>query len=116
MLTMHPSGHHDRFHHRAMPRPRVISSPHNPCSLGTSRIALAAGAEDHGRTRELAMAIEKLVFAQQQISKYLDPNVTEQIFSGEFAANLTHWRTKLTMCFTDIKDFTTFTTPLTRKT
>jgi len=42
--------------------------------------------------------------------------VTEQIFSGEFAANLTHWRTKLTMCFTDIKDFTTFTTPLTRKT
>jgi len=61
------------------------------------------------RTQELAAANENLIFAQQQISKYLDPNVTEKIFKGEFAAKLTHRRTKLTMCFTDIKDFTAFT-------
>ena len=61
------------------------------------------------RTHELAQANEKLVSAQQQISKFLDPNVTEKIFKGEFAAKLTHRRTKLTMCFTDIQDFTAFT-------
>ena len=35
--------------------------------------------------------------------------MTEKIFKGEFAAKLTHRRTKLTMCFTDIQDFTAFT-------
>ena len=47
--------------------------------------------------------------AQEQISKYIDPNITEKIFKGEFSAELSHIRTKLTMFFSDIKDFTQFT-------
>ncbi len=52
---------------------------------------------------------KRLEKAQEQISKYLDPNVTEKIFRGEFKAELSHKRTKLTMFFSDIKDFTQFT-------
>ena len=52
---------------------------------------------------------KRLQKAQEQISKYLDPNVTEKIFKGEFTAELSHKRTKLTMFFSDIKDFTQFT-------
>jgi class 3 adenylate cyclase/PAS domain-containing protein len=51
----------------------------------------------------------RLKQAQEQISKYIDPNVTEKIFKGEFSAELSHKRTKLTMFFSDIKDFTQFT-------
>jgi len=52
---------------------------------------------------------KRLKKAQEQISKYLDPNVTEKIFKGEFSAELSHMRTKLTIFFCDIKDFTQFT-------
>ncbi|NIP53013.1 MAG: HAMP domain-containing protein [Phycisphaerae bacterium] len=52
---------------------------------------------------------KRLKKAQEQISKYIDPNVTEKIFKGEFSAELSHKRTKLTMFFSDIKDFTQFT-------
>ena len=52
---------------------------------------------------------KRLENAQEQISKYIDPNVTEKIFKGEFSAELSHKRTKLTMFFSDIKDFTQFT-------
>jgi class 3 adenylate cyclase len=52
---------------------------------------------------------KRLKKAQEQISRYLDPNVTEKIFKGEFSAELSHKRTKLTMFFCDIKDFTQFT-------
>ena len=51
----------------------------------------------------------RLKKAQEQISKYIDPHVTEKIFKGEFSAELSHKRTKLTMFFSDIKDFTQFT-------
>ena len=51
----------------------------------------------------------RLKKAQEQISKYIDPNITEKIFKGEFSAELSHKRTKLTMFFSDIKDFTQFT-------
>ncbi|MDH7499178.1 MAG: adenylate/guanylate cyclase domain-containing protein [candidate division NC10 bacterium] len=61
------------------------------------------------RTKELEIANQQLISAQEQISKYIDPKVTEKIFKGEFAAKLTHRRVKLTICFTDIKDFTQFT-------
>lgn len=52
---------------------------------------------------------KRLKNAQEQISKYIDPHVTEKIFKGEFSAELSHKRTKLTMFFSDIKDFTQFT-------
>ena len=58
------------------------------------------------RTEELEEANKKLQKAQEQISKYIDPNVTEKILKGEFTAELSHKRTKLTTFFSDIKDFT----------
>jgi class 3 adenylate cyclase len=61
------------------------------------------------RTEELSFANKRLQIAQKQISKYIDPNVAEKIFEGEFTAELSHRRTKLTMFFSDIKDFTQFT-------
>ncbi len=61
------------------------------------------------RTRELARTNETLVNAKNQITKYIDRNVAEKIFEGEFAAELTHRRIKLTLFFSDIKDFTQFT-------
>lgn len=61
------------------------------------------------RTEELSLANKKLQNVQKHISKYIDPNVAEKIFEGEFTAELSHRRTKLTMFFCDIKDFTQFT-------
>jgi class 3 adenylate cyclase len=61
------------------------------------------------RTEELSIANKRLQNAQKQISKYIDPNVAEKIFEGEFSAELCHRRTKLTMFFSDIQDFTQFT-------
>ena len=60
------------------------------------------------RTKELGEANKRLTKAQEQISKYIDPNITEKIFRGEFSAELSHRRTKLTTFFSDIKDFTRF--------
>jgi class 3 adenylate cyclase len=61
------------------------------------------------KSKTLEEINKRLKNAQEQISKYLDPNVTEKIFKGEFSAKLSHKRTKLTMFFSDIKDFTQFT-------
>lgn len=61
------------------------------------------------RTEDLARAKRDLEEAQVHISKYLDPNVVEKIFAGKFSAELTSRRAKLTMFFSDIKDFTKFT-------
>jgi class 3 adenylate cyclase len=61
------------------------------------------------RTAQLNEANTKLKNAQEQISRYLDPNVTEKIFEGEFSAVLSLARKKLTIFFSDIKDFTQFT-------
>ncbi len=61
------------------------------------------------RTKALGEANQRLEKAQAQISKYLDPNVTDKIFKGEFSAKLLLNRQKLTLFFSDIKDFTQFT-------
>ena len=61
------------------------------------------------RTEQLAQAKHHLEEVQVQISKYLDPHVAKKIFAGEFSAELTSRRAKLTMFFSDIKDFTKFT-------
>ena len=61
------------------------------------------------RTRELEETNKRLRKIRVQISKYIDSNVTEKIFKGEFEAELGHQRKKLTMFFSDIKDFTQFT-------
>ena len=61
------------------------------------------------KSKSLEEINNRLKSAQEQISKYLDPNVTEKIFKGEFTAELSHQRKKLTMFFSDSKDFTQFT-------
>lgn len=61
------------------------------------------------RTQALKEANKRLHEAQQQISKYIDPHVADKIFRGEFTAELSHQRKKLTLFFSDIKDFTQFT-------
>jgi class 3 adenylate cyclase len=61
------------------------------------------------RTAELEASHQRLLEAQAQISRYLDPHVVEKIFSGQFQAELSHRRVRLTMFFSDIKDFTQFT-------
>ncbi len=60
------------------------------------------------RTEELKRINERLEQAQKQISRYIDPNITKKIFEGEFSAELSHKRVKLTTFFSDIKDFTKF--------
>lgn len=61
------------------------------------------------RTEKLNYANKRLKNAQKQISKYIDPNVADKIFEGEFTVELSLRRTKLTLFFSDIKDFTHFT-------
>jgi len=61
------------------------------------------------KSNDLEDTNRRLKNAQEQISKYIDPHVTEKIFKGEFSAELSHKRTKLTIFFSDIKDFTQFT-------
>jgi class 3 adenylate cyclase len=61
------------------------------------------------RTEELTLVNRRLQTAQEQISKFIDPKVAEKIFEGEISAQLSHRRTKLTMFFSDIQDFTKFT-------
>ena len=61
------------------------------------------------RTEELTETNKKLQYAKDQISKYIDPNVADKIFKGEFSTQLSHRRLKLTMFFSDIHDFTKFT-------
>ena len=51
------------------------------------------------RTEELEAANETLRKAQDQISKYIDPNVTEKIFKGEFTAELSHQKPSLPPSF-----------------
>ena len=60
------------------------------------------------RTGELEATNRRFQEAQLQISTYIDPHVTEKIFKGEFSAELSHQRKKLTLFFSDIKDFTQF--------
>ncbi len=71
---------------------------------------LKEGLEDKvaQRTQELAGANQRLEQAQAQISRYIDPNIADKIFQGEFSAELSHQRTKLTTFFSDIKNFTDF--------
>jgi class 3 adenylate cyclase len=61
------------------------------------------------RTAELEASHQRLERAQAQIARYLDPHVVEKIFAGQFQAELSHRRVRLTMFFSDIKDFTQFT-------
>jgi class 3 adenylate cyclase len=61
------------------------------------------------RTADLQKAKEKVEHAQAILSSYVAPQLTEKILNGEVAPVWGHRREKLTMFFSDIKDFTPIT-------
>jgi len=58
------------------------------------------------RTRELEAEKEKVLNAQKLLSRYLAPQLTRKILEGQIEMVWGHQRKKLTMLFSDIKDFT----------
>ena len=58
------------------------------------------------QSEELASNNEFLAGVSMKISRYLSPQVYKSIFSGEKTAEISTERKKLTVFFTDIKDFT----------
>jgi class 3 adenylate cyclase len=56
--------------------------------------------------RELEAGNEFLASISMKISKYLSPQIYKSIFSGEKDASISTERKKLTIFFSDIKDFT----------
>ena len=63
----------------------------------------------HGLNRELETANEFLASLSMKISHYLSPQIYKSIFSGEKDATIHTERKKLTIFFSDIKDFTSLT-------
>jgi len=58
------------------------------------------------RTRELEAEKEKVLNAQKLLSRYLAPQLAKKILEGQIEIVWGHHRKKLTMFFSDIKDFT----------
>ncbi|UCE53754.1 MAG: hypothetical protein JSV31_31720 [Desulfobacterales bacterium] len=58
------------------------------------------------RTADLANEKEKVVCAQNILSSYVAPQLAEKILNGEVDPVWGHSRKKITMFFSDIKDFT----------
>lgn len=61
------------------------------------------------RERELAIATDQLSRANELISRYVAAQVSERILSGDYEAVNKHARLKLTVFFSDIKNFTSTT-------
>src|SRR5207248_4776081 len=62
-----------------------------------------------GMNRELETANQFLASLSMKISRYLSPQIYKSIFSGEKDVTIHTERKKLTMFFSDIKDFTATT-------
>ncbi len=65
-----------------------------------------------GMNGELASANDFLASVSMKISHYLSPQIYRSIFSGEMEVSLRTQRKKLTIFFSDIKDFTALTESL----
>jgi class 3 adenylate cyclase len=63
----------------------------------------------HGMNRELETANEFLATLSMKISRYLSPQIYKSIFSGQKDVTIHTERKKLTIFFSDIKDFTATT-------
>ncbi len=66
---------------------------------------------DESKAEALAKS-EQLESISSQLSKYLSPQIHEQIFSGKQSASLKSYRKKLTIFFSDIVGFTTMSDEL----
>ncbi len=64
-------------------------------------------AQIHGMNRELETANEFLATLSMKISRYLSPQIYKSIFSGQRDVVIQTERKRLTIFFSDIKDFTT---------
>ncbi|MFC1816913.1 adenylate/guanylate cyclase domain-containing protein [Thermodesulfobacteriota bacterium] len=58
------------------------------------------------RTQELEAEKEKVLNAQKLLSRYMAPQLSKKILEGQIEVVWGHYRKKLTMFFSDIKDFT----------
>ena len=58
------------------------------------------------QTQELELQRNKLEGLSHQLAKYLPPQIHEAIFAGKYDTQITTQRKKLTVFFSDIKDFT----------
>ena len=79
--------------------------PASPSSLLQRRQAAA----DRGMNRELDAANDFLATLSLKISRYLSPQIYKSIFSGQKDITIHTERKKLTIFFSDIKDFTATT-------
>ncbi|TLP66992.1 adenylate/guanylate cyclase domain-containing protein [Parasedimentitalea maritima] len=77
-----------------------------------SRYQLRLAAKFKSQSEELAQNNEFLAGISMKISRYLSPQVYRSIFSGESDASISTERKKLTVFFSDIKDFTQTTETL----
>ena len=95
------------------------SSPSNICwPISRSRRSAACRssacsgvrrATIHGMNRELESANEFLASLSMKISRYISPQIYKSIFSGQKDVTIHTERKKLTIFFSDIKDFTATT-------
>tara|TARA_S200000501_G_C20808516_1_gene737311 strand:+ start:213 stop:1265 length:1053 start_codon:yes stop_codon:yes gene_type:complete len=58
------------------------------------------------QTKELEVKKNKLEILSKQLGRYLPPQIHEAIFAGKYDTKITTKRKKLTVFFSDIKDFT----------
>jgi adenylate cyclase len=78
-------------------------------ALGFIAIQRRQAATIKGMNRELGVANEFLAALSMKISRYLSPQVYKSIFSGQKDVTIHTERKKLTIFFSDIKDFTATT-------
>jgi class 3 adenylate cyclase len=69
-------------------------------------VGLAALYLQQRQSRALANAYASLATISKRISRYISPQIYDAIFSGKSSADLATKRKKLTIFFSDIKDFT----------
>ncbi len=81
--------------------------------MRTSKRLVRVSDRNEAQLNEVAKSLDEksqvLEALSDQLSKYLSPQVYEMIFSGERDASLATERKKLTVFFSDIKDFTSTT-------
>jgi len=94
-----------------VPSGRIIERFHNPTHDGTV-IMFNDITERVKSQREIAEKTEQLQSLSSKLSKYLSPQVYESIFAGERDVVIATERKKLTVFFSDIKDFTATTEDL----
>tara|TARA_Y100001934_G_scaffold162230_1_gene193486 strand:- start:120 stop:2573 length:2454 start_codon:yes stop_codon:yes gene_type:complete len=94
-----------------VPSGRIIERFHTPIQDGT--VIIFNDITDRVKSQEeIAEKTEQLESLSGKLSKYLSPQVYESIFAGERDVVIATERKKLTVFFSDIKDFTATTEDL----